>query len=107
MAEALEQKIQNILSMAQRARLVASGGLAVEQAAKSGQARLMLIAEDAEHSSRAKYLEMADRYGIPCQTALSREKLGACLGKEYRAAAALLDDGFSKSLMRLFEEGKN
>ncbi len=107
MDESLERNIWNILSMAQRARLVASGGLAVEQAAKSGQAKLMLIAEDAEKNSREKYLELADRYGIPYQMALSREKLGACLGKEYRAAAVLLDEGFGKSLMRLFGKREN
>ena len=101
MDRATEQRIQNLLGMAQRAHRVVSGNFAVEQAAKEGTAKLMLLAEDVEEKSRKAYEELADKYRIPLRTALTRESLGACMGKEYRAAAVLLDDGFSKSMLRL------
>ena len=97
------RRIQNLLGMAQRANRIASGNLAVEQALKNGTAKYLLIAEDAEEASRKAYTEMAERYRVPCKTALEREALGACLGKPCRAAAAILDDGFRKALERLLE----
>lgn len=101
---AREQRIQNLLGMAQRARKVVSGAFAVEQAVKDGTAKLLLIAEDAEENSVKAYREFAKKSHIPCFTALRKDSMGACMGKEYRAVAALLDDGFSKSLRKLLEE---
>ena len=39
-------KVTNLLSMAARARRIASGAFAVEEAAKKGKAKFLLIAED-------------------------------------------------------------
>ena len=96
-------KVTNRLSMAARARRIASGAFAVEEAAKKGKAKFLLIAEDCEPASQKKYETLSDTYGIPAGRFLTREELGACLGKEYRAAAVLLDDGFAKKLQALLE----
>ena len=96
-------KVTNLLSMAARARRIASGAFAVEEAAKKGKAKFLLIAEDCEPASQKKYETLSDTYGIPAGRFLTREELGACLGKEYRAAAVLLDDGFAKKLQALLE----
>lgn len=99
-----QQKVTNLLSMAARARRIASGAFAVEEAVKHGQARFLLIAEDAEPSSQAKYEQLSNQYDIPAAAFLTKATLGACLGKADRAAAALLDDGFAKKLAVLLEE---
>ncbi len=96
-----EQRIQNLLGMAQRARKVVSGAFAVEQAIKDGTAKLLLLAGDAEAKSVNAYKELAEKNRIPCVTVLHKDSMGECMGKEYRAVAALLDDGFSKSLRKL------
>ena len=98
-----EQRIRNLLGMAQRARKVVSGAFAVEQAVKDGTAKLLLLASDAEEKSVKAYKEMAEKYCIPWVTVLRKDSMGACMGKEYRAVAALLDDGFSNSLRKLLE----
>ena len=102
-----EQRTMNLLGMAQRAGRMASGGVAVEQAVKGKKARYLLVAEDAAAESKKSYKELADRYGIPCSVCLTKELLGSCLGKEYRAAAAVLDEGFSAALGKLWNEGEN
>ena len=99
----VDQKITNLLSMAQRARRLASGAFAVEQAMKEGQAAFLLIAADAEEESKRKYKKLVAEFAIPYAEGLTREALGACIGKEYRAAAALLDKGFAKKLQSLIE----
>ena len=104
MNEATEQRVRNLLGMAQKARRIVSGNFAVEQAVKQGNAKLMLLAEDTEKNSKEAYEGLAEQYQVPCRSILTKASLGACMGKEYRAAAVLLDDGFSKSLRRLLGE---
>ena len=97
-------KVTNLLSMAARARRIVSGAFAVTEAAKGGKARLLLIAEDVEPSSKDTYEQLSSTYHIPAVHFLTKDVLGACLGKSSRAAAALLDDGFAKRLEALVSE---
>ncbi len=103
-SEASVQRQINLLSMAQRARRIVSGAFAVEQAMQAHKAVLLIIAEDTAEESRKKYLTLAERYKVPYVVTLSRDLLGSCLGKEYRAAAALTDEGFAAKLKKLTEE---
>ena len=82
--------------MAQRAGKVASGGFVVEEALAKGKAELILLAADSAAETKAKYHALAERHGVKLYELLDKERLGQCLGKEFRAVAALLDKGFSK-----------
>jgi len=82
--------------MAQRAGKVASGGFVVEEAIAKGKAELILLAADSAAETLAKYHALGDRNGIKVYEILDKDRLGQCLGKEFRAVAALLDKGFSK-----------
>ena len=104
MAHIREERITNLLSMAQRARRIVSGAFAVEQALKSREAVLVLVAADASDETKKDYAILADRYKVPCLEGLDREMLGHCLGKEYRAVAALTDQGFAKKLRELMKD---
>ena len=104
MAKPKEQRIINLLSMAQKAGRIVSGAFAVEQAVKKKQAVLVLLAEDAAEESKKNFTTLADKFAIPYAYCLDRETLGRCLGKDFRAVAALLDDGFAKKLRQLMEE---
>ena len=98
------ERLSNLLSMAQRANRIVSGAFAAEKAMQEREAVLLLIAGDASEESKAKYLATASKYKIPCVEILDRDALGTCLGKEYRAVAALLDKGFAAKLQRILEE---
>ena len=104
MAITKEQRITNLLSMAQRAGRIVSGAFAVEQAVKKKQAVLLLLASDAAEESKKNFIALADKFVIPYAYCLDRETLGGCLGKDFRAVAALTDDGFAKKLRQLMEE---
>lgn len=99
------QRITNLLSMAQRAGRIVSGAFATEKAVKEHKACLLLVAADASEETKRSYQILADRYAIPYQEVLTREELGGCLGKAYRAVAALLDEGFAKKLGTLVADG--
>lgn len=92
------EKITNLLSMAQRAGKCASGQVAVEKALGSQKVFLMLVAADSADATKEEYKKLAARKNIPYFEVLDRETLGHCLGKEYRSVAVLLDKGFSKAM---------
>ena len=52
MAHTREERITNLLSMAQRARRIVSGAFAVEQALKSREAVLVLVTADPQMKQR-------------------------------------------------------
>ncbi len=100
----LETRVKNTISMAQRAGFMASGAFAVDKAFAEGRIFFLLIAEDAEAETKRKYKEIAEKNHVPCEQCMSREVLGHILGKEYRAVAGILDEGFAKSLKKIMEE---
>ena len=99
-----EERALGLLSMAQRARRIVSGAFAVEKAVKEKQALLLIIATDASDESKKTYREAAELNRLPVIELLTREQLGACLGKEYRAVAALLDRGFAQRLLQIVSQ---
>ncbi|BBB93138.1 MAG TPA: ribosomal L7Ae/L30e/S12e/Gadd45 family protein [Methylomusa anaerophila] len=96
-----EQKLMSILGLAQKAGKLASGEFAVQGAIKSGKARLLLIASDASESTKQTYRDQAAYYKIASYEASSKDHLGRCIGKARRAAIAIIDDGFAKSIVSL------
>lgn len=97
------QKIMNLLGIAQRARQVVSGELAVEKFVQSGKAKLLIVAEDVSEGTRKSYMDMAKFYHVQLISILSKEDLGAAIGKYNRAAVALSDPGFIKALIKLID----
>ena len=89
--------------MAKRCRRMVSGGFQVEEAVKNGSVKLLIVAVDAKENTKIKYTDIAEKNRIPCHSALTKESLGKCLGKEYCAVVAVLDDGFAKSLKKLLQ----
>ena len=64
----------------------------------AGKVKALIVAEDASERFKETMMKEAAAKGIPVYTRLTKDALGQCLGKEYRAAAAILDEGFAKAL---------
>jgi len=97
-----EQKLVSLLGLAQKAGKIASGELSVEKSIRTGKAKLLLIAADSSEGTKKKYRDMSKYYQVPLYEQLSKQQLGNCIGKEYRAALVVLDDGFSNALLKIF-----
>ena len=93
-----EKKIEGLLGMAQRAGKTASGDVAIRKAIASGQAAALIVAQDVSERTKESLLKEASEKNIPVHAILTKDTLGQGLGKEYRAAVALLDKGFAKAL---------
>lgn len=95
------EKIISLLGLAQKAGKISSGELPVEKTVKSGTSKLLIIAADCSDATKKSYNNMAAYYGVELYEAFSKEQLGQCIGKEYRAALAITDIGFANAVKKL------
>lgn len=93
-----ENRVENLLSMAARARRIVSGAFVAEETLEKGRGTYLLLAADASEETKRKFTNMAERRNVPYVKLLRAERLGRCLGKEYRAVAVLIDRGFAERL---------
>lgn len=98
-----EQKIASLLGLAQKAGKLASGELAVEKAVKSGQAKLVIMATDCSVATKKNYRDMTTFYNVELFELYSKEQLGACIGKMYRATLAVTDTGFCTAIKKIID----
>ncbi len=96
-----EEKLKNLLGLAQRARLLVSGNFQVEEALKAGQVKAIILTTDASTRSAEHFEKISAEKSLPLIRALTKETLGQCLGKDSRNVAAVLDAGFLKSIEKL------
>lgn len=94
-------KLIAMLGLAQKAGKVISGDYAITKAARAGSVHIVLIAADASDNTRKSYRDMADYYKVVWMEMLSKEQLGASIGKAQRAALAITDAGFGLAVKKL------
>ena len=100
----MTDKVLSLLGLAQKAGKVQSGEYSCEMSVKKGKAALVILAEDASDRTRKKFRNMCEFYETPLVEYGSRDQLGAGLGKEFRAMAALEDEGFASAVLKLLRK---
>lgn len=100
-------RILAMLGMATRAGKTVSGEYSVENAVKSGKAFSVIIAVDVSENTKKLFTNMCSFYRVPLYIYGTKEILGHCMGKEYRASLALVDQGFSKTVEKLINQAAN
>ena len=95
----MRNKALSLIGLASKARKVSSGEFSVEKAIKSFNAFLVIIAEDASDNTKKKFSDMCSYYETPIIFYSSKEEIGHCIGKEYRASLAILDENFAAGIM--------
>lgn len=99
-----------LLGLAARARAVTSGSSLTEAAVKSGEAVLVILAEDASPGTKKRIQDKCRFYHVPCVICDTQDSLGHRIGKEARSTVAILDPGFGKEIGKRFglnvQEGK-
>ncbi|MBR5712514.1 MAG: ribosomal L7Ae/L30e/S12e/Gadd45 family protein [Lachnospiraceae bacterium] len=96
-------KALSLLGIAQKAHAVASGNFAVEQAVRSGDAKLVIVTEDASNNAKKDLSNITFHYGVPLVTFGTKETLGTAIGKGERVCAALLTEGFADAFRKAVE----
>jgi ribosomal protein L7Ae-like RNA K-turn-binding protein len=86
-------KVLSMLGLAAKAGKVASGEFSTEKEVKSGNACLVIVAEDASDNTKKLFRNMCKYYEVPME-------IGHWIGKAYRASICILDEGFAKSIVK-------
>ena len=95
-----------MLGIAQKAGKVVSGGFLCEKAVKSRQARLVILAGDAQKNTVSTISNKCTFYNVPFGFYGTKETLGHAIGKEERSCVAITDQGLADSINKLLGSGK-
>ncbi|MGG0738039.1 YlxQ family RNA-binding protein [Niallia taxi] len=93
----------SLLGLANRARKITSGEELTVKEIRSGNAKLILLSEDASQNTAKKIMDKSNSYNVPVKMVPDREMLGQSIGKEARVVVAVLDNGFAKKLLTLLD----
>ena len=91
-------KVLSMLGIAAKSGNVVSGEFSTEKAVKSGQAYLVIVSAEASENTKKSFFNMTDFYHVPCYCYGSKEDLGRCIGKEFRASLAVVDESLAKAV---------
>lgn len=93
-------KVLSLLGIAAKAGNVASGEFSTEKAVKEGKAHLVIVAADASDNTKKRFSDMCTYYNCRYFEYSDKEMLGHCIGKEFRASAAIKNEGLANEIIR-------
>ena len=89
-----------------KAGKVVSGEFSTEKAVKTGSAWMVIVSEAASENTKKMFRNMCTFYEVPMYVYGTKEDLGHCMGKEFRASLAVTDEGFAKSIEKRLNEAE-
>lgn len=102
----MNNKIFSLLGLATRSRNLVSGEFMTEKAVKGRNAFLVIVSKEASDNTKKMFTDMCSFYEVPLYFYGTKEELGHCMGKEFRASVAVTDEGFAKSIIDRLECGE-
>lgn len=87
-----------MLGIAAKSGNVVSGEFSTEKAVKTGQAYLVIVSEEASDNTNKMFTNMTDFYEVPMYVFGTKEELGRCIGKEFRASLAITDENLANAV---------
>lgn len=103
---AAKNKIAALLSMAEKAGVLAAGFSAVDDALQKSRVKLLLFADDVSDGTREKVLHQREGSRIQQMTLFTKSEIGAMIGREFAGVCAVQDAGFAKALWKECERVK-
>ena len=87
-----------MLGIAAKSGSVVSGEFSTEKAVKSGHAYLVIVSEEASANTNKMFTNMTEFYEVPMYVFGTKEELGRCIGKEFRASLAITDENLANAV---------
>ena len=87
-----------MLGIAAKSGRVVSGEFSTEKAVKTGKAYLVIVSEEASANTNKMFTNMTDFYEVPMYVFGTKEELGRCIGKEFRASLAIIDENLATAV---------
>ena len=95
-----------MLGIAAKAGNVASGEFSTEKAVKTGHAYLVIVSEEASANTNKMFTNMTDFYEVPMYVFGTKEELGRCIGKQFRASLAITDENLANAVEKKLQACK-
>lgn len=95
-----KKSIFSLLGLAMKAGKVASGEFCAEKSVKSGHSYFVIVAEDASDNTKKMFDNMCKFYHVPLAYFGTKDELGQCIGKRYRASLSIENEGFANSIQK-------
>ncbi len=96
-------KIFSMMGLATKAGKTVSGEFSVEKAIRENKAKLVVVSREASENTKKLFLNKCAYYKIPVYIYGTKKELGCCTGKAERASVAILEEGFSKSIINMLD----
>ena len=87
-----------MLGIAAKSGNVVSGEFSTEKAGNTGHAYLVIVSEEASANTNKMFTNMTDFYEVPMYVFGTKEELGRCIGKEFRASLAITDENLANAV---------
>ncbi len=97
-----QQKLLNLLGLAQRAGKLISGEELVVKSIQTGKAKWVMLAKDAGPNLKKKIEDKSNYYGVGIYTALTALEISSAIGKP-RKVIAVTDVGFVNKMRSIME----
>lgn len=94
----LRNRVFQMLGIAAKSGNVVSGEFSTEKAVKTGNAYLVIVSEEASANTKKMFTNMTDFYEVPMYAFGTKEELGRCIGKEFRASLAIIDENLARAV---------
>lgn len=100
----MQNKVFSMIGIAAKAGKVVSGEFSTEKAIKAGKAKLVIVSADASGNTKKNFTDMTAYYQVPLCFLGTREALGHCIGKEFRASVAIVDENLARTIEKKLRE---
>ena len=94
----MRNKVFQMIGIAAKSGNVVSGEFSTEKAVKTGHAYLVIVSEEASANTNKMFTNMTDFYEVPMYVFGTKEELGRCIGKEFRASLAITDENLANAV---------
>ena len=102
----MRNRVLQMLGIAAKSGNVVSGEFSTEKAVKTGQAYLVIVSEEASDNTKKMFFNMTEFYEVPIYVFGTKEELGRCIGKEFRASLAILDENLAGAVEKKLNDCK-
>ena len=100
--ESITKYVLQFIAIAMKAGKLASGEFSGEESIKDGQAKLIIIAENASDNTKEKFANKCKYYKVPYIYFSDKETLGRILGKNERSVVSVKDNEFGTKVLNIF-----
>lgn len=97
-------KVLSYLGLAKKAGKLNSGEFLTESAVCKEKAHLVIVAEDASDNTKKKFSDKCTFYKTPIKFYKTKMELGNAIGSSPKASMVVLDEGFSKAILKVLNE---